>query len=316
MMSSAVLTHWALLLILLSAPAQAQASVQTAMLSPAPAPSYTQLAQAAETRSAQGSVRVPVPRLSARVTDQTGTLTPAQLLALEQKLQAFETRKGSQIAVLMVTSTAPETIEQYGLLVAESWNLGRSKVDDGALLIVAKQDRALRIEVGYGLEGALNDATSKRIVSEAIAPRFAKGDFYGGIDDGLTQIIKVVDGEPLPAARSVLTKNHASISSYAPILLVLALIGGRLLRATIGKVPGALVTGGIIGVLVWSMAGALLIALVTAVLAFMLTLLAGGSMGPMLLGGLMGRGGQRGSGYGGFGGRGGGFGGGGASGRW
>lgn len=314
--SSAALVRLALLLILLVAPAQAQAALQTAMFSPATAPSYPQLAQVADSSSAQGSVRLPVPKLSARVTDQTDTLTPSQILALEKKMQVFEVRKGGQIAVLIVASTAPETIEQYGLLVAEAWKLGRSKVDDGALLIVAIQDRALRIEVGYGLEGALNDATSKRIISEIIVPRFAKGDFYGGIDEGLTQIIKVVDGEPLPAARSALTKNHASISSYAPILLVFALIIGRLLRVTIGKVPAALVTGGVIGVLAWFMAGALLIALGTAVLAFVLTLSAGGLMRPMLLGGVVGGGGRRSGGLGGFGGGGGSFGGGGASGRW
>ena len=108
----------------------------------------------------------------ARVTDQTGTLGAEQKVALEQMLQAFETRKGSQIAVLMVRTTGGEPIEQYALRVAETWKLGRKGVDDGALLAIAKDDRALRIEVGYGLEGALNDATAKRIIAEVIAPRF------------------------------------------------------------------------------------------------------------------------------------------------
>lgn len=312
---AAGLTRLILLLILLVAPAHARAPLQLAMLSPTSL-TYTQLAQAEDTVSVPASVLLPVPTLSARVTDQTATLTASQIQTLEQKLQAFEARKGSQIAVLIVASTAPDTIEQYGLMAAEASKLGRSKVDDGVLLIVAKQDRALRIEVGYGLEGALNDATSKRIISETIAPRFAKGDFYVGIDEGLTQIIQVIDGEPLPVASSVLGTNHASISSYAPMLLVLALIVGRVLRTTIGKVPGALVTGGAIGLLVWFVAGALMVALGTAVLAFVLTLLAGGSMGPMLLGGMMGGGRRRSGGLGGFGGGGGGFGGGGASGRW
>src|SRR5512140_1885383 len=142
---------------------------------------------------------VPVPPLAGRVTDQTATLTAEQKAALEQTLQAFEARKGSQIALLIVPTTAPETIEQYALRVAEQWKLGRKKVDDGAVLVVAKTDRALRIEVGYGLEGALNDATSKRIISEIITPRFREGDFYGGISAGVGQIIRVIDGEPLPA---------------------------------------------------------------------------------------------------------------------
>ena len=116
--------------------------------------------------------QIAVPPLTGRITDQTATLTADQKAALEQTLQAFEARKGSQLAVLIVSTTAPETIEQYALRVAEQWKLGRKKVDDGAILVVAKTDRALRIEVGYGLEGALNDATSKRIISETIAPRF------------------------------------------------------------------------------------------------------------------------------------------------
>ena len=121
-----------------------------------------------------------------------------QSAALEQTLQAFEARKGSQLAVLIVPTVAPEAIEQYALRVAEQWKFGRKKIDDGAILVVAKNDRALRIEVGYGLEGALNDATSKRIISEIITPRFQQGDFYGGITAGVDQMIRVVDGEPLP----------------------------------------------------------------------------------------------------------------------
>src|ERR1017187_5170898 len=115
--------------------------------------------------------QVPVPPLTGRVTDQTATLSAEQKAVLEQTLQAFEARKGSQLAILLVPTTAPETIEQYSLRVAEQWKLGRKKVDDGAILVIATTDRALHIEVGSGLEGALNDATSKRIISEIIAPR-------------------------------------------------------------------------------------------------------------------------------------------------
>ena len=141
---------------------------------------------------------VAVPALAARVTDLTTTLDPAQRARLEQTLATFEARKGSQIVVLIVPTTAPETIEQFALRVAELWRIGRGKVDDGALLVVAKDDRTLRIEVGYGLEGALNDATSKRIISETIVPRFKQNDFSGGIAAGLEQMVKVVDGELLP----------------------------------------------------------------------------------------------------------------------
>ncbi|HQT42306.1 MAG TPA: TPM domain-containing protein, partial [Polynucleobacter sp.] len=130
-----------------------------------------------------------VPALSGRVIDQTGTLTPSQIGSLDQTLSNFEAKKGSQIVVLMVQSTAPEAIEQYAIRVAEQWKIGRKKVDDGAILIIAKADRALRIEVGYGLEGVLTDATSKRIIDQIIVPRFKQQDFYGGITDGLNAVI-------------------------------------------------------------------------------------------------------------------------------
>src|SRR5262245_19918222 len=144
---------------------------------------------------------VAVPPLSARVTDLTGTLGPDERSALDAKLAAFEREKGSQVAVLLVPTTQPETIEQYGIRVADAWKVGREGVDDGAILIVAKGDRALRIEVGYGLEGAVPDAIANRIVEETIVPRFRAGDFAGGIESGVDQLIRVVEGEPLPPPR-------------------------------------------------------------------------------------------------------------------
>src|SRR3954468_2885246 len=141
---------------------------------------------------------VAVPPLTKHAMDLTGTLTAEQLADLDDSLRAFEDLKGSQIAVLLVPTTEPEAIEEYSLRVAEKWKLGRKKIDDGAILIIAKNDRTLRIEVGYGLEGALNDATAKRIIEETITPRFRQDDMYGGIRAGVDQIIKVVDGEPLP----------------------------------------------------------------------------------------------------------------------
>ncbi len=267
------------------------------------------------------AAQVPVPRLTGHVIDQTGTLTAEQKMSLEQTLTAFEARKGSQLAVLMVASTDPEAIEQYALRVAEQWKLGRKKVDDGAILVVAKNDRTLRIEVGYGLEGALNDATSQRIISETILPQFTQQDFYGGITAGISQIIRVVDGEPLPAPGNTpggAIGGISNIQQYAPFLFIFALAVGGMLRATLGKVPGSLVTGGAVAVVAWFMVGALSMALVAGVLALFVTLLSG-RMGGHGMGGYyggMGGGGRGGRGGGGFSGGGGGFGGGGASGRW
>src|SRR5712672_3328617 len=126
---------------------------------------------------------IAVPPLTGRVVDQTGTLSSGDIASLTQALKNLEARKGSQIAVLIVPTTAPETIEQYSIRVAEAWKIGRKKIDDGALVVVAKDDYKLRIEVGYGLEGALTDVTSKRIIDEVITPRFKVGDFAGGISD-------------------------------------------------------------------------------------------------------------------------------------
>jgi len=256
--------------------------------------------------------QVSVPPLRGHVTDQTGTLTEEQKASLEQTLTALEARKGSQLAVLMLASTAPQAIEQYALRVAEQWKLGRKKVDDGAILVVAKDDRTVRIEVGYGLEGALNDATSKRIISETIVPRFKSQDFYGGIAAGIGQIIRVIDGEPLPEPARQPAGNIGDVRQYAPILFILALAVGGVLRAALGRVPGALVAGGAVAVIAWFFVGALSIALVAGVIALFVTLL-GGGMGGRGLGGYYGGGGR---GSGGFSGGGGGFGGGGASGRW
>jgi uncharacterized protein len=266
--------------------------------------------------------QIPVPTLIGRVTDQTATLSAEQTAALEQTLQVFEARKGTQIAVLILPTTAPETIEQYALRVAEQWKLGRKKVDDGAVLVVAKADRTLRIEVGYGLEGALNDATSKRIISETITPRFKQGDFYGGITAGVDQIIRVADGEPLPQPNGIPARGAVGILQYVPVIFILALVVGGVLRSMLGRFPGALVTGAAVAVVAWLIAGAVSIALITGVIALLFTLLSGG-MGGLGVGGQRAvfatggfGGGRSGGGGGGFSGGGGGFGGGGASGRW
>src|SRR5687767_13472846 len=184
-----------------------------------------------------------VPPLTARVTDLTGTITREQQAGLERMLQEFETRKGSQIAVLMVPTTSPEAIEQYALRVAEQWKIGRKKVDDGAILLVAKNDRTVRIEVGYGLEGVLNDATVNRIIDEFVAPRFRDGDFYGGINAAIDRMMRLIDGEPLPPPRAVPQVDSGTLQSL-PVLFMLALVGGAVLRRVLGRVLGALATGG------------------------------------------------------------------------
>src|SRR5713226_1211182 len=142
---------------------------------------------------------VAVPPLSGRVVDQTGTLSSGDIASLTQTLKSLEARKGSQVAVLIVPTTEPETIEQYSIRVAEAWKIGRKKIDDGALLVVARNDRHLRIEVGYGLEGSLTHATTRRIIDEIITPKFRSGDFAGGVAAGVARMIGVIDGEPLPA---------------------------------------------------------------------------------------------------------------------
>ena len=269
--------------------------------------------------------QVAVPPLTARVTDLTGTLTREQQAGLERMLQEFEARKGTQLAVLMVPTTAPEPIEQYALRVGEQWKIGRKKVDDGAILVVAKDDRALRIEVGYGLEGVLNDATASRIIREIIVPRFREGDFYGGINAGLDRVMRLIDGEPLPEPARSSPAAEGGLMQLLPVLLIVAFVGGALLRAVLGRFLGAAATGGVVGFLAWMLVGTLIVSLVAGLFAFIFTLGGGGGRRYYGGGGWPGSGmgfprggggwGGGGLGGGGFRGGGGSFGGGGASGR-
>lgn len=260
---------------------------------------------------------VPVPPLQGRITDLTGTLTAQQTASLEQSLRAFEERKGTQIAVLIVSTTRPEAVEQFALRVVEQWKLGRRKVDDGALLLVAKNDRTVRVEVGYGIEGSLNDATAGRIIAETITPRFRQGDFYGGIAAGLDQIVRVLDGETLPPpARRGKAPGDDGLGQIWPVLFIVALVLGGVLRHVLGRLPGALAVGGVLGVVAWFAIGTFAVVITAGLTGFFVTLLGIGMGGH---GGMYGHGGHRGGGYrggGGFRGGGGGFGGGGASGRW
>jgi len=269
--------------------------------------------------AAAATAEVAVPALTARVTDLTGTLAAAQRDALEAKLSAFERAKGSQVAVLLVPTTQPETIEQYGIRVADAWKIGRGgAIDDGVILLVAKDDRALRIEVGYGLEGALPDAIAKRIIEEAIVPRFRTGDFYGGISDGVDQILRVIEGEPLPApsARGV---GDLPRGDLLWMIIPLPILVGGLVRLIHNRWSGGTVAGALAVGLGWWLTHALQIGIVAAFFAafFVLAAGSGGRRGWSSRGGFGGGGfGGGGFGGGGWSGGGGGFGGGGASGRW
>jgi uncharacterized protein len=272
---------------------------------------------------AAAQAEVPVPPLTARVIDQTGSLSPADVAALEAKLAALEAAKGSQLAVLVLPTTEPDTIEQFGIRVAEAWKLGRKGVDDGAILIVAKGDRKLRIEVGYGLEGALPDAIAKRIVREDIAPRFRSGDYAGGINAGVERMIAVVNGEALPPPKARSGASHGEGDApplgivFVAFMLALGFLGS--LRRALGTGLASLGVGSIVGVIGAVLFASVVLGIAFAVVAAILAAIAwsggGGRGGGGYLGG--GFGGSGGSfGGGGFSGGGGGFGGGGASGDW
>lgn len=269
----------------------------------------------------------PVPSLERRVTDLANVLAEAEASALEDKLAAFEARKGAQLAVLIVPTTQPEEIEQYSIRVVDAWKLGRKKVDDGALLIVAVEDRRLRIEVGRGLEGALTDLASNRIIQETITPRFREGDYAGGINAGIDRMIGVIDGEPLPEPKAAWEEGKGGgFGEIFGFLFVLSMVISALLHRIFGRLFGSMVAGGVAGGLALLISGAVGLALFAAFAGFFVSLIFGGSSVP----GLMTRGGRHGGfggggfggggfggGFGGsFGGGGGGFGGGGASGRW
>jgi len=273
----------------------------------------------------------PVPPLKTRVTDTTGTLTAQQAADLERRIAEFEARKGSQIAVLIVPTTAPEDIAQYGIRVAEAWKLGRKGIDDGVILIVARSDRKLRLEVGYGLEGPIPDAIAKRIIRETISPRFQQGDFFGGISAGTQQLMRLIEGEklPPPAPRAEPQGDFGGTGNLLIILLVATMVLGGVLTAVLGRFFGSATTGGVVGLIAWTIAGALIAGIGAGLLAFVFSLIFAGSRGGFTRGTRGGRGGWRtggwtGGGWGGgssggggwSGGGGGGFGGGGASGNW
>lgn len=259
---------------------------------------------------------VEIPDFTARVIDLTQTLSAPQQAAFEAKLKSFEEKKGSQIAVLIVATTEPEDIAQYAIRVVDKWQVGRKDIDDGLLLLVAKDDRKMRIEVGYGLEGAIPDLYAKRIINETMTPRFKQGDFAGGVDAGLNLLMGLVDGEPLPAPTSA-TMSGSQLEGLMPLLLFGGMISGLFLRSVFGTFLGSAANGGLIGSIVFFIGLTVLGAGVLGVIVFFFTMMLGGRGVNGYSRGYPSSGGFGGLGGGGFGGgMAGGFGGGGASGSW
>ncbi|WP_083537114.1 TPM domain-containing protein [Steroidobacter denitrificans] len=281
---------------------------------------------ALQARGADGIGEQTVPVLHGPVTDLTGTLTPQQAAQLEGRLREFEILKGSQIAVLLVPTTQPETIEQYSIRVVDAWLLGRKGTDDGVLLLVAKDDRTVRIEVGRGLEGALPDVIANRIIDQVVVPRFRAGDFFGGLDEAVTRIIALVEGEPLPELEALEQSNTPAGKETLLLLLMLTFMVGGVLRSVLGSLGGAVLASGLAGLLAWMLTGMMAISIGAAVIAFLFTVLGGGGSGWTNARRGQGSwsahhgngwgGGFGGSTRGGWSGGGGSFGGGGATGRW
>ena len=271
---------------------------------------------------------VAVPTLTARVTDLTRTLSASQRSALEGELQAIEARSTNQIAVLMVPSTQPESIEQYSIRVAEAWKLGQKGKDNGLLLLVAKDDHKVRVEVGYGLEGVIPDAVARQVIDGLITPRFKQGDFAGGLTAGVQQLAFLIEGQAAaPEDANANTRFSERLAEWAgevPTILVIAIVVfGTALRWLLGPLFGALTTGGLVGAGAWFVSGTIEMALLAGGLCFVFVLV--GLMNWIALGLSSSSGGSR-HGGGGFSGGGGGgssfsggggsFGGGGASGSW
>ncbi|GGD35635.1 TPM domain-containing protein [Pseudoxanthomonas indica] len=259
-----------------------------------------------------------IPALDSPVVDTTGTLDAATRQQLEQQALALQQRKGSQLQVLVVASTEPEGIEQYTQRVFDQWKLGRKGVDDGVLLIVAKDDRRVRIQPGYGLEGAIPDAIANRVIQEYLVPKFRQGDFAGGIDDASAQLIKLIDGEPLPPPVS---DNHSGQGQHGGggnwlFVLIAGFVAATMAKAIFSRAPAGvrgLISGAAGGGVAWLFSSALLLTGIAGVVGLVLGLLAVSSPGRYARHGGWGGwgGGGFGGGGGGWGGGGGGFGGGG-----
>ncbi len=258
-----------------------------------------------------------IPAFDSPVVDTTATLDVATKAQLAQQALDLQQRKGSQLQVLMVPTTSPESIEAYAVRAFEQFKLGRKGVDDGVLLVVAKDDHRARIEVGYGLEGAIPDITAGRVIQEYMVPKFRHDDYAGGIIDATAQLVKLADGEPLPAPQSV-QASDAGGSDNILFAIFAAFIAAQLARAFFSRLPAglrALFGAGASGAIAWLLSSALLIGGAGAVIGFVIGIASGGGGG-----GRYARnrnwGGFGGGGFGGGGFGGGGFGGGSGGGGW
>lgn len=249
---------------------------------------------------------VALPVLSDRVVDLSATLSPAEQADLVGRLAALERERGAQVAILLLPTTQPESIEQFGIRLAEHWKIGRRGVDDGVIVIVAKDDRRMRIEVGYGLEGTIPDAIARRIIDEEMAPRFRQGDFAGGLRSTVDRLARLIGGEALPPPAAA--KPAAASSFDSDTLLFIAIFVASVARALFG-IAGSLAVAALAGWLAWLSFGTLAAAAIAALITFVASFLRSG-------GGSWHGGGGGGSRGGGFSGGSGSFGGGGASGRW
>lgn len=267
----------------------------------------------------------PVPALTARVIDQTGTLSAAQTEAIEARLRSLEEKSGSQVVVLMVPTTAPEDIAPYAHRVASDWKIGRKDVGDGLLIVIAKDDRRMRMEVARALEGAIPDLVAARIIDQQMAPFFRQNDYAGGILAAIDQVGARIAGEYLPApSQQRSAADDVDLEGMAIFLFFGVMVIGPVIRRIFGNKFGSVLVGGATGLLAYLFTASLLLAGLAAVVALLLTLLSNsgkgggrGGGGPFIGGG--GFGGGRSGGFGGGGfrsGGGGSFGGGGASGRW
>jgi uncharacterized protein len=258
---------------------------------------------------------VAVPTLKARVTDLTGTLTAQQAQQLESQLTTLEQRKGAQVVVLMLPSTQPEDVADYATRVFDQWKIGRKNVDDGVLVVVAKDDHRAMIETGYGLEGAIPDAAASRIIREYMSPKFRVDDFYGGLNDAIGALTKLIDGEPLPPPLQGSQRNTGGVAHGQDwftglVVAWIVLVWARGLFARVPRVPRAGIVGAAAGGLGWLFSGLWPLGLALGGVGLLIGF-AGGSGGAFARrGGTGGWGGFGGGGFGG-GGFGGGFGGGG-----
>lgn len=280
---------------------------------------------------------LPVPPLSGRVIDQTDTLAPEQVDALNDKLTAVEAKRGSQIVVLMVASTQPEDIAAYAQRVADQWKIGRLAVGDGLLIVVAKNDRRVRIEVAKALEGAVPDLAARQIIGDVISPAFRKGDFAGGLNAAIDRLDARIGNEALPEPQAAPpgprppSGQGFNLQDLALFLFVAVPVIGAVLTGIFGRKLGSLATAGAAGGMGWWLSASIPIAVGVGVVALILVLVLGigaarrgvsrgtGHGGPVIWGGggSSGGGGWGGGDGGGFSSGGGGdFGGGGASGDW